>query len=158
MVIAHAPAGYLLYRILPQSWQTRSVFIATLIGAIAPDFDFIVNILGLSDLNHRFFLTHTPIFWIGLFLISITATHLLKHNTRIVQAFFYATFLHIALDIPTGIRVWWPFSETIINWFPQVYSSRISLTEHLMHPYVIAELAIWAVVIGLLLKERGSKA
>ncbi len=149
MIIAHAPAGYLLYRIFPKSWQTRSILIATLIGAIAPDFDFIVNILGLSEANHRGFITHTPIFWIGLFVFSMLIARMLQRNNRILQAFFYATFLHIALDIPTGIRVWWPFSETLVNWFPQVYSSRLTIAEHLMHPYIIAEFVIWGMAIGL---------
>ena len=157
MIIAHAPAGYLLYRVFPPSWQTRSILITTLIGAIAPDFDFAFNILGLSDLNHRFFLTHTPIFWIVLFGFTILTARLLKQNTRVIQAFFYATFLHIALDIPTGIRVWYPFSETVVNWFPKVYSTRLTAAEHLMHPYVIAEFVIWGIAIGLFVQRHLKK-
>ncbi len=154
MIIAHAPAGYLLYRSLPQNWQTKAVLWTTIIGSIAPDFDFIFNILGLSSSNHRFFVTHTPLFWVLLYLSSLGITNFLDKRPYLVHGFFLGTLSHIALDIPTGIRVLYPLSDTVTNWFPLVYGSQLSVMEHLMHPYVLAEIGIWGLAIGLFVQRR----
>ena len=154
MIIAHAPAGYLLSKVFPKSWQTKGVVSATIIGSFAPDFDFIFNILRLSNLNHRFFITHTPFFWIVSYSIALIINKKVHVNSLWIHGFFIGTLLHIALDIPTGIRVLYPFSDSVTNWFPLVYSSRLSVIQTLLHPYVLAEIGIIVLMLLLVIIQR----
>ncbi len=138
MVLAHGPAGYILSRCLPTSWQTTPIVGMAILGSIAPDFDFIVNILGISSQSHRLFITHTPSFWIISWVIALLIAKIGRADARPVHAFFMGTVLHVLLDIPTGIKVWSPFSEQFVELFPDLYFG-VTLVEFLTHPYVIAE-------------------
>ena len=152
MVLAHGPSGYILSRFFPQSWKSPAATGMAILGSIAPDFDFIINILGFSDLNHRLFITHTPSFWIISWLIACVIAKIRRVTAHPVHAFFMGAILHVLLDIPTGIRVFAPLSNEFIEWFPRLYF-QVSLLQFLTHPYVLAEVCIIATAI-LLWKQQ----
>lgn len=151
MVLAHGPAGYLLSRSFPKSWKTAPITLMAILGGIAPDFDFIINILGISDLNHRAFATHTPSFWIMSWLVAWSITKIRRADARPVHAFFMGATLHVLLDIPTGIRVFAPLWNEFILFFPDLYFN-VSLIEFLTHPYVVAEILI--ILLALLVWKQ----
>lgn len=142
MIISHAPTGYLLYQVLPESWKNHKTFLATLVGSVAPDFDLLINIFGLSNLNHRYFISHTPYVWILAYLAILTLYRTFSTTRPWIHAFFFGTFIHLILDIPTGIQVFYPLSTHMVDWFPLVYSSSLSPFQHFLHPYVITDILL----------------
>jgi len=154
MILAHAPSGYLLYQALPKSWKNRKTQIATIIGAVAPDFDLFFNILGFSQLNHRFFISHTPYFWCTLYLLVIIIRRLQRTMQPWIHAFFIGALLHLTLDLPSGIRIFYPLSSYMVNWFPMIYSFDLTTFQHFTHPYILADLGICLVAGFVFLKNR----
>lgn len=69
MFIAHAPAGYLLLRVLSTRLQYRlSLWLTGLFFSVAPDLD-LIWFYAFSDrsIPHHQFVTHWPLFWLVLF-------------------------------------------------------------------------------------------
>jgi hypothetical protein len=72
MIFAHAPAGYILTRILQKKLNTKKHLIWGIVASITPDLDLIYKkyfdpIVGR---NHREYITHTPFFWLILFVVG----------------------------------------------------------------------------------------
>ncbi|NMW22383.1 MAG: metal-dependent hydrolase [Chlorobiaceae bacterium] len=122
MIFGHLPAGYITSKLLIKRFEHRSVssdgfnFLGML-GAIAPDFDLLYayNIDEFQH-NHHTFLTHLPVFWLTLFLISFLWLNLSdKHSQNPAYAFIFSLggLTHMVLDTFTGAIYWLePFSNT----------------------------------------------
>ncbi len=133
MLIAHAPAGYLLTRILSRTLFSDSVqpqrdnklyrllMFAGIIGAVFPDFDFFYNIFIDSDHTpHHAYLTHLPIFWLALWavLFAVGRRRFDRRFTVTATIFCGCAMLHLVLDTLTGVIYWLaPFSHAGVNVF-----------------------------------------
>jgi inner membrane protein len=123
MLLAHAPAGYLLTKVL-----TRTIFkdminprrsdrfylhvmTAGLFGSILPDFDFIYNIFfDASHSSHHSYITHLPFFWLLLTALSIATGKFSRHKKAavILTTGCLAALLHLVCDTITA-EIYWLF-------------------------------------------------
>jgi inner membrane protein len=133
MLIAHAPAGYLLSTVLSRTLfkktevsDTTGTFHKTFIGAgilggIFPDFDFIYHVfVDSSRTPHHSYFTHMPIFWAGTWLLLFAIGKLRRNGqfVAIATSFCAAAMLHVFLDTLTGEIYWlYPFSHKGYNFF-----------------------------------------
>jgi inner membrane protein len=133
MLIAHAPAGYLLGRIM--SWvvkkdpaafpdmekTSRSIVTAAIIGGIAPDLDFIYHIfIDSARTPHHSYFTHMPFFWAGLWIVLYVIGKVRRDSSfrTIAAAFCLGAILHLLLDTFTGVIYWfYPFWGKGVNFF-----------------------------------------
>lgn len=73
MIIAHLPAGYLLTKIMSSKFdpaRRTSLWVCGLIASMLPDLDIIWFHLEGGVRNHRYYLTHWPLFWLALFAVT----------------------------------------------------------------------------------------
>lgn len=120
MFAAHIPSGYILsvtllekLRSVPAS--TSAVICAGVIGALAPDLDMIYfYLIDHRQTHHHKYITHWPILWLTLLLVSEVWMHFSKKPKA---AFLSLTFclgsvLHVVLDSFVG-DIWWfaPFND-----------------------------------------------
>jgi len=133
MIIAHGPAGYLLTKLfttsllrdtIPQGTSSRRynlLILAGIIGGIMPDFDFVYHVFIDSDkTSHHAYITHMPVFWFSLMLISAIGGRLLKKPffSAVSITLFSAALLHLVCDTLTGEIYWlYPFSMHPFNVF-----------------------------------------
>ena len=133
MIIAHGPAGYLLTKLLTTRLLRNNMnqgitprrynilILAGIIGGIMPDFDFVYHVFIDSDRTpHHSYITHMPIFWISLMLISVITGRLLKKPffSAVSIAMYSAALLHLVCDTLTGEIYWlYPFSMHPFNVF-----------------------------------------
>ncbi len=122
MKIAHAPAGYivskLLYSRFIKSKVSYNLFIFWgIVGATAPDFDLLYYYtFGHPKHTHHEYFTHFPIFWLSLLLISVVWLKLANNNSQNAPLAFIFTingFIHMILDSINGeFLLFWlaPFS------------------------------------------------
>ncbi|MBN2038011.1 MAG: metal-dependent hydrolase [Chitinispirillaceae bacterium] len=133
MLIAHAPAGYLLTRLLSRTLFKNSVLpqrqnrlyrhmiVAGVLGSIIPDFDFIYHIfIDSADTSHHSYLTHMPVFWLGIWIV-LSGIGLIRKNRHLIMiatVFSINALAHLALDTITGEIHWfYPVSAIGINLF-----------------------------------------
>jgi hypothetical protein len=133
MLIAHAPAGYLLTRllsrtlfrdiVLPERKNKRYQLLmaAGIVGSIAPDFDFIYHLfIDSARTSHHSYITHMPVCWLGAWL-CLAGIGLLQKNRLFIACattFCLCAGLHLALDTLTGVIYWfYPLSAAGINMF-----------------------------------------
>jgi hypothetical protein len=133
MLIAHAPAGYLLTRVLSRTLFKDTVeperqnrlyqllMFAGILGGIFPDFDFIYHIFIDSDRTpHHSYLTHLPMFWLSLWLMLFALGQWLKDRRffALTTTFCLCAMLHLVLDTLTGVIYWFaPFNRMGLNVF-----------------------------------------
>ncbi|MEI8187177.1 MAG: metal-dependent hydrolase [Chlorobiaceae bacterium] len=122
MIIAHAPAGYIVSKLLFKRFLKCNVsynfFIAWgMIGAIAPDFDLLYYypIDHQQHYHHEYF-THFPLFWLSLVMISVMWLLSAKNQSQHAALTFIFTlngFIHMVLDTIAGEFMLWlaPFSH-----------------------------------------------
>ncbi|MDD3474976.1 MAG: metal-dependent hydrolase [Candidatus Dojkabacteria bacterium] len=134
MFLAHAPISYLANEAiqkkkisgLKNSQQIVLAFMSLFFGVL-PDFDFfLLSILGIPTYTHHDFFTHTPIYWIGVWLILVILSKLiyplLNIKTKqfltkdflnmILNAFLIGGLSHLLADLLVGnIILLYPFSE-----------------------------------------------
>lgn len=158
MFIAHLPAGYIVSRLLLPRFASRGAALkpflsAAALGAVAPDLDMIYfYLIDDRQHNHHTYLTHFPIAWIGLLLMSAAWLHTGRAGNRAPLAIIFALngFLHMLLDSIVG-RIWWlaPFSDKSFTLFtvPALYDPW--WLSFLLHWSLALELAIvmWAVYL-----------
>jgi len=133
MFLAHAPISYLANEViqkkkisgLKNSQQVLLAILSLLFG-ILPDFDFfILSILKIPTYTHHNFFTHTPIYWIGLWLLLVLLSKVVYPylNTKtkqfltkdflniILNSFLIAGLSHLLADLLVGnIVLLFPFS------------------------------------------------
>jgi membrane-bound metal-dependent hydrolase YbcI (DUF457 family) len=117
MIFGHLPAGYITSKLLLNKFQNRSVNANIFIfwgmfGAIAPDIDLLYYLLmdpSQPEHHHHKYLTHFPIFWLALLLISLLwlrLRHRSSQNAASAVIFTLNGFIHIVLDTITGHIFW----------------------------------------------------
>ena len=120
MLIAHLPAGYVTARLLFPRLDAagapfRPFLLASLLGAVAPDFDLLYFYLvdQRQHLHHTFW-PHFPIFWIALLAASLAWFHLGHARRYAALAVMFAAngLIHMVLDTVVG-NIWWlaPFVD-----------------------------------------------
>jgi len=127
MYLAHLPAGYLLTSFIQTKSKNNQYLKLGLVASVAPDFDMIYKILFDSNgYNHRYYITHLPLFWVGLTIISyltilalfkVKKINLSQKNNYLYMLLIFMSnvFLHLALDLPTGLLLLRPFSDHIFR-------------------------------------------
>ena len=97
MITAHLPAGYIVGRALPPA---PGVLAAAIVGALAPDLDFLrYYLLDNTQVHHHRYWTHIPAVWALIALAVLPAIAQLQ--PRLVwpaAAFFAGIFSHLLLD------------------------------------------------------------
>lgn len=114
MFIGHLPAGYLASRLLFPRFETTGVLLkpylwAGLLGAITPDLDMLYfYLIDHRQHHHHTYLTHYPIIWISLLLISLAWLSLTKtkQNGALATIFSINGLIHLCLDSIVG-DIWW---------------------------------------------------
>lgn len=124
MLIAHLPAGYILFKALNKKQIYQEKFKKTLLwgillGSILPDFDtlWFYFISNRSEVHHSYW-THTPFFWTALCVVVYVVSKFLKMRNVSVFTFgiWISVILHLVLDTIAGqIRWAWPFSNRAIQ-------------------------------------------
>jgi inner membrane protein len=158
MIIAHGPAGYLLTKFfaktilrksIPEGTSSRrynTLILAGIIGGIMPDFDFAYHVFIDSDRTpHHAYITHMPVFWISLIILSVIAGRLFKkpYFSAISIAMYGAALLHLVCDTLTGEIYWlYPFSMHPFNVF-SVHGTYIWWVHNYMYHWTfLIEIAI----------------
>ena len=119
MVFGHLPFGYITAKILVKRFKNYPVPVNqfmfwAMFGAIAPDTDllyyYVVDYFKHhSPHQHHYYLTHFPIFWLTLLLIStlwLIAGQRLSTNSVFAFVFTLGGFFHMVLDTVTGSVLW----------------------------------------------------
>jgi inner membrane protein len=107
MFLAHAPISYLANESIQKQKisglkNSQQIFIAVLsiIFGILPDFDFLIFMMfDRPSYTHHDFLTHTPIYWVGCWLILLLVSKIIyPHLNRKTKQFLTQEFLQIILN------------------------------------------------------------
>ena len=107
MFLAHAPVSYLANESIQKRKisglkNSQQILLAglSLFFGILPDFDFfLLSMLRVPTYTHHDFITHTPIYWIGLWLLLILLSKLIyPHLNTKTRQFLTKDFLNIILN------------------------------------------------------------
>ena len=173
MFIAHAPISYLANEAIQRKnikklKPGQEIFIAfwSLFCGILPDFDlFLLMALRRPTFTHHNSITHTFVFWLGLFILLVIIYKLLykKFNKKIqdflnedftkvfLLTFLIATFVHLLADILVGgIMILYPFSTkdySVLQYaFPTGYFTGYYMSFHFA--IEIVSIAVFLLVIS----------
>ena len=159
MIFGHLPAGYITSKLLFKKFGARTAFYKAfmlwgMLGAIAPDLDlFYYYTLDVYKTPHHTYLTHFPIFWLILILISIVWLRL-SNSQSPAFAFIFALngLIHLILDTLTG-NVFWlaPFLSTPFSFVSLDLEYNSWKLNYFTHWAFIFELFIiwWAIFLRL---------
>lgn len=120
MMIAHLPAGYLALRAWPVALERR-VFIAGLLGAVAPDLDMVWFLfVDQGAHHHHSYLTHRPALWLGVLIVTLLVGRWIHPAWKQMGiALSACALLHLGLDSIVGQIAWgWPLSDVAAPWAP----------------------------------------
>ncbi|HEX3020718.1 MAG TPA: metal-dependent hydrolase [Chitinispirillaceae bacterium] len=174
MLIAHAPAGYLLTRLLSRTLFKNKIIpkrsdrlyqqlmFAGIIGAILPDFDFFYHFfMDPNKISHHSYISHMPVFWFSLMCILILTGNILKNNkiSTISVILCSSAMLHLVCDTITGKIYWlYPLSSRGFNLFAVSDIHIWWVHNYMYHWTFLIEIAIvaCAMVIFLRVKETAS--
>lgn len=132
MLIAHAPAGYLLANALGPRLgagksRVKSLLWTGVFFSVAPDLDLLWFYL-VSDrtVHHHMYFPHWPLFWLVLAALSFLAARLLRKPGWVpyIVMGLSTALLHLALDTFNSAMYWLaPFSWQRTTFFevPAVY-------------------------------------
>ena len=100
MFLAHAPVSYLANESIQKRKISGLKNSLSLFFGILPDFDFfLLSMLRVPTYTHHDFITHTPIYWIGLWLLLILLSKLIyPHLNTKTRQFLTKDFLNIILN------------------------------------------------------------
>lgn len=144
MFIAHAPISYLANEVIQKKKidnlkhsQQIVIAILSLFFGILPDFDyFLMMLIGRPTFNHHDFFTHTPFYWLILWLLLLGLSKLiyphLKRKTQqfltkdmlnvILNAFLIAGITHFIADWLVGnIMLFYPLSMRHFTLLPNIF-------------------------------------
>lgn len=172
MLIAHAPAGYLLARLLSNSMskdivhsdgKTRrhyTLIAAGILGGIFPDFDLIYQFLfdPFVDSHHSYF-THLPVFWLAAWCILFAIGTGIKNRSFIALStiFCLSAGLHLVLDTLTGVIYWfYPISSRGINVFKVADVHVWWVHNYMYHWTFLFEIGIVMVAMTVFLRVKES--
>ena len=121
MLVAHAPAGYIIAKKMKN--KEKSLIIASMIFAVLPDVDLIYYYLfDKTKTFHHLYFTHLPIVLLGSFLVLQMLLMMLPKDgfEKKFKPYFYLFyinwFVHLLLDTVTGGIAWlYPFNAEVIK-------------------------------------------
>ncbi len=174
MLIAHGPLALLATKVsfakeIKNLKPDRKViiFLLAFVFGILPDFDFFILIaLSKPYFIHHEILTHTPIFWILIYLLLRFLYPLLigrkdKFIDLILKVFLLSTLSHMVTDMLTGyIAFFYPLYNKGLTLFANILPTN-PFAGYERHPVFILELfisTIAAVWIFFQLRNNGEKA
>lgn len=120
MIFAHGPLGFLIRYVRGGSGNTLTprrqwmVLGIAFIGGIFPDIDLFYYALIDASETHRAFITHTPAFYIVLWVLSYALFTWMKRPVKrtAATAFFFGALSHMVADgIAAQILYLYPFSQ-----------------------------------------------
>ena len=168
MLFAHAPAGYLLTRVLSRTvfkdvvkpLRTdrlyQLIMFAGVLGSIFPDFDFIYHIFIDSDRTpHHAYFTHFPVFWLSLWVVlfAVGRWRMDRHFVAVVTVFCAGAMLHLTLDTLTGVIYWFaPLSHVGINVFKVADVHVWWVINYTDHWTFLVEIVIAAIAMAVFLR------
>jgi inner membrane protein len=171
MLIAHAPAGYLITRILSRTIFKKYVhpertdrfyqvlMFTGIIGGIFPDFDFLYQFFFDSKVaTHHSYITHIPVFWISIWCMFVLLGKI-RNDIRIsiVGTTLCASALfHLVCDTLTGVIYWfYPLSGRSVNILKVADIHVWWVNNYMYHWTFLIEIAlvIAAMIVFLRIKE-----
>jgi inner membrane protein len=167
MLIAHLPAGYILFhtvkknRLLDEK-SKRPLFFGILLGSILPDLD-TIWFYALSDRSevHHSYWTHTPFFWTVLFIFGFVASRFFK-NQRLsvfILDVWISAMLHLCLDTIAGqIRWAWPFSNRAIQFVEIPATHSWWVMSFINHWTFLLEIILIVIASIIYFKNRQNKS
>ncbi|HVX93185.1 MAG TPA: metal-dependent hydrolase [Candidatus Dojkabacteria bacterium] len=181
MIIAHASVSIIANRLLnKKGYKNKGISIMSDILAaifgIFPDFDFFYLVaFGGSSFDHHSLASHTPIFWIFIFLILRYGLYFISKffnkdtkstfNKEIIDTFtlslLIGTLSHIVADLFTGqIRLLYPFVNYGFSLFGNLTPNNL-FAGYIMNPIFGLELIVIITSIYILVvdyfKTKGYK-
>jgi inner membrane protein len=170
MLIAHAPAGYLLTRLLSRTLFKGVVtprrnnrfyqlmMVTGVAGAIIPDIDFFYHFFFDADRTpHHDYITHLPLFWAILWGVLYVIGRLRRSKTFIAlsTAFCANVLLHLVFDTITGsIRWLYPVRTNGMNLFVVADVHVWWVQNYLYHWTFLLEVAITAMAMVVFLRVK----
>lgn len=119
MLIAHAPAGYILSKLISRKFfdNSKLYICAGIIGSVASDLDIIYwEVVDKRAVNHHEYWTHIPYEWLPLIPISIVLYFISKRLSISTMFFTAGVYLHLLLDsFLAGIKWNYPNSNEYIS-------------------------------------------
>ncbi|MDE1460761.1 metal-dependent hydrolase [Spartinivicinus poritis] len=116
MFIAHLPAGYLVtqllikHRLRPDTKKHSSWLIGIgLFASVLPDFDLLYFYwFDQRQHNHHSYWTHTPAFWLAIFLLPCVVALLFKQRMLLttIVVLLMNVMLHLLLDSIAAEILW----------------------------------------------------
>jgi len=153
MLIAHAPAGYILGR---AAKVKRNVMLAVLLASVLPDFDMLwFHLVDGGNVHHHRYWTHTPGFWMVIFALVLPVISVRKPQWLWPAALcFVAILLHLLMDTFVGDIMWlWPFSTEFFHIVTVPKTHNNWVLSFVMHWSFLVELLICAVALILFLRR-----
>jgi hypothetical protein len=149
MFLAHGPVGYLANEAIQKesisklrSHEQLIVGIFSILFGILPDIDLLILLMTkFPPFRHHEIFTHTPIFYLGIWLIlfltyKVFEKNLTKKTSKLLNpnlinillnTFLISTLFHLAMDLITGdIMLLYPFA-----------THRFTLTKYLLEPSLV---------------------
>lgn len=165
MFIAHLPSGYILASLLLKragrhSVLPRTLMLAGILGAVAPDFDMLYFYLvdNRQTHHHRYFV-HWPILWFGLTLTCMLWRRIAARSGWPIVALVFSLggILHLLLDSFVG-DIWWlaPFVDQPFALFSVPALFKPWWLNFILHWSFAVELAIWLWAL-LIHRRRASR-
>lgn len=153
MIIAHLPAGYLLTKVMSSRFspeRSRSLWFWGLLASILPDADILwFHLVDHGVRHHREYITHWPLFWLLLFILSGLFFFFKKRELLIFPIVVGANIaLHLLLDcLAAPVYYAAPFSAEKLHFVqvPNLYNYWV--WNFLRHWTFQLELMIWAAAI-----------
>ncbi|MGF7059513.1 metal-dependent hydrolase [Brassicibacter mesophilus] len=156
MLIAHAPAGYVVLRLFNKiKKENISYFKYGILFSIWPDFDLLYFYLidNKSSLHH-FYFPHIPLFaFICCFLVIVLKK--LKVDKRAINIYYLFLinwFIHLALDTVTGGINWlYPINNKLFVFIKIPANYQHWIISFVLHWSFLFEISIviWAVILFL---------
>jgi inner membrane protein len=172
MLIAHAPAGYLLARLFSRTMSKeiehsdgkdrwRHTFIAAgILGGIFPDLDLIYQFFFDPFVDsHHSYVTHLPVFWLAAWCVLFCIGTGLRNRSFIALStiFCLSAGLHLALDTLTGVIYWfYPISGKGLNLFKVADVHVWWVHNYMYHWTFLFEIGIVTVAMTVFLRVKES--
>ena len=153
MLIAHAPAGYILGRVANVQ---RNVMLAVLLASVLPDFDMLwFHLVDGGAVHHHRYWTHAPGFWAMIAAVTLSFLAVRKSQRLWPAALcFIAILLHLVMDTFVGDIMWlWPFSTEFYHFTTVPVTHSNWVLSFVLHWSFLVELLICAVALILFLKK-----
>jgi inner membrane protein len=175
MFLAHGPLGYITNELIQKkaiselkSHDQVIVAVSALLFGILPDIDLLIlQMFNIPPFAHHNYFTHTPIFYIGIWLILKLIVYvfpkILNKKTSgvlhlnllniLLNTFLICTMVHFLGDIIVGsIMIFYPFSTVHISIFEDILEPN-NFVSYFFLPYFSIEILICAIFFAMIYKK-----